>query len=244
MLRFGPWWRSAEAAERANPLGLSSHSSRSARGDCVRRRRRRPSNRLARAVCRYKTMSLVMENNSSRARPSCLRDRAAPVTPFHSLARAGCWLFHRSLSTRLVMRSFRGFLGLPLGGVTIVATDEYGGITFGPGADSLNVTRASLREEAQHQCDGAMELLPPAGVAAIAPHMVGLRPISNSRANGRVCRRGTGGVQSRFGGAVNRCRDRADLRQDFVSVPRMASRLSWRRAAPTQRKSSRITGLR
>jgi len=55
------------------------------------------------------------------------------------------------------------FLGLPLGGATISPTDEYGGLTFAPGADSLNVTRASLREEAQSQCDGAMELLPPAG---------------------------------------------------------------------------------
>jgi hypothetical protein len=55
------------------------------------------------------------------------------------------------------------FLGLPLGGATIVATDDYGGLTFAPGADRLNVTRASLREEAQSQCDWAMDLLPPAG---------------------------------------------------------------------------------
>jgi len=61
------------------------------------------------------------------------------------------------------------FLGLPLGGATISPTDEYGGLTFAPGADSLNVTRASLREEAQSQCDGAMELLPLRDVAAIVP---------------------------------------------------------------------------
>jgi hypothetical protein len=105
-----------------------------------------------------------MGNKGSLASPlSCLRDDAAGARPVMS-CEAGAVLavspiaIHESGHT-IVSR----FLGLPLGGVTIVPTDEYGGLTFGPGADSLNVTRASLREEAQHQCDGAMELLPPAG---------------------------------------------------------------------------------
>jgi hypothetical protein len=108
----------------------------------------------------------MMENDSSRAFavPSCtvMRDVAAAARPCLSSGTgsslASAISYHESGHT-IVSR----FLGLPLGDVTIVPTDEYGGLTFGPGADSLNVTRASLREEAQHQCEWAMELLPPAG---------------------------------------------------------------------------------
>jgi hypothetical protein len=106
----------------------------------------------------------MMRNDSSRAAvPSCRLRDVAVARPLMSW-RAGDVLavspiaIHESGHT-IVSR----WLGLPLGGATIVQTDEYGGLVFGPGADSLNVTRTSLREEAQLQCDGAMELLPPAG---------------------------------------------------------------------------------
>jgi hypothetical protein len=106
-----------------------------------------------------------MENDSSRSQagPSCaLRDAAAPGRLLSSepggLLAVSAIAWHEA-GHAIVTR----FCGLPLGGATIVATDDYGGLTFAPGADSLNVTRAALREEAQHQCDGAMELLPPAG---------------------------------------------------------------------------------
>jgi len=104
-----------------------------------------------------------MENNSSRARPSCLRDRAAPVRAFDSFGTGGLLAVSPIAIHEAGHATVSRFLGLPLGGVTIVATDEYGGLTFAPGADSLHVTRAALREEAQSQCDGAMDLVPPAG---------------------------------------------------------------------------------
>ena len=105
-----------------------------------------------------------MENDPSLASdaPSCasLRDVAAPArAPLDTGGLLASAIAIHEAGHAIVSR----FLGLPLGGATIVPTGEYGGLTFGPGEDSLNVTRASLREEAQHQCDGAMELLPPAG---------------------------------------------------------------------------------
>ena len=94
--------------------------------------------------------------------PPSLRD-AAPARPCFSPGTGGLLavspIAWHEAGHAIVSR----WLGLPLGGITIIPTDEYGGITFGPEADCLNVTRAALREEAQHQCDGAMELLPPAG---------------------------------------------------------------------------------
>jgi hypothetical protein len=80
-------------------------------------------------------------NDPSRARivPSCaVRDRAAAPTPFTSLEGVGGVLasaiaYHES-GHAVVSR----FLGLPLGGATIVATDDYGGLTFAPGAYRLN----------------------------------------------------------------------------------------------------------
>ena len=109
-----------------------------------------------------------MENDPSRAFavPSCaaMRDVARVAPPVFSLAGASDVLAVSPIAIHesghvVVSR----FLGLPLGGATITPTDDYGGLVFGPGADSLNVTRASLREEAQSQCDGAMDLVPPAG---------------------------------------------------------------------------------
>jgi hypothetical protein len=55
------------------------------------------------------------------------------------------------------------YLGLPLGGATIVPTDDYGGLTFPPGTDRLNVTAATIREQAERECKDARGLMPPAG---------------------------------------------------------------------------------
>jgi hypothetical protein len=111
-------------------------------------------------------MSPIMGNKSSLASPlSCLRDDATSARSLMS------WGADAVLAVSPIAIHESGhaivsrWLGLPIGGATIMAADDddYGGITFGPGADRLNVTRASLREEAQRQCDGATELLPPAG---------------------------------------------------------------------------------
>jgi hypothetical protein len=108
-----------------------------------------------------------MENNPSLASdaPSCasLRDVAAPARPCLSSGTGGLLAVSAIAYHEAAHCVVARYLGTPIGGATIVATYEYGGITFGPGVDSINVTRASLREEAQSQCDGAMDLVPPAG---------------------------------------------------------------------------------
>jgi hypothetical protein len=52
------------------------------------------------------------------------------------------------------------FLGLPVAGVTLVASADYAGLCFGPDTDPNKVTAAMLREEAKRHCNDATELLP------------------------------------------------------------------------------------
>jgi len=52
------------------------------------------------------------------------------------------------------------FLGLPIGGATIVASADFGGLCFSPDTDPNKVTATALREEAESRCNDAMTLLP------------------------------------------------------------------------------------
>jgi hypothetical protein len=96
--------------------------------------------------------------------PSCasLRDRPAPARVL-SLDTGGL------LAVSVIAWHEAGhcvvarYLGLPLGGATIVPTDDYGGLTFPPGTDRLNVTAATIREQAERECKDARGLMPPAG---------------------------------------------------------------------------------
>jgi hypothetical protein len=106
-----------------------------------------------------------MRNDSSRANlaslsPASLRDVRAAPTPVFSLAGVGDVLpspiaIHES-SHCVVAR----YLGLPIAGVTIVASADYAGLCFGPNTDPSKVTSSVLREEAERRCNDAMELFP------------------------------------------------------------------------------------
>jgi len=106
-----------------------------------------------------------MENDPSRSQagPSCaLRDVAAGARPL-SLG-ADAWLAVSAIAWHeaghcVVAR----YLGLPIGGADIVPNGDFGGLTYPPGADRLNVTGAAIREEAERQCDDARGLMPLAG---------------------------------------------------------------------------------
>jgi hypothetical protein len=105
-----------------------------------------------------------MENEPSLASPlSCLREDAAGARPVMSCG-AGAVLAVSAIAWHeaghcVVAR----YLGMPIGGATIVPSGDFGGLTFPPGTDRLNVTGAAIREEAERQCDDARGLMPPAG---------------------------------------------------------------------------------
>lgn len=52
------------------------------------------------------------------------------------------------------------FLGLPIAGVTIVASADFDGLCFGPDTDPSHVTATVLREDAERRCNEAITLLP------------------------------------------------------------------------------------
>jgi len=52
------------------------------------------------------------------------------------------------------------YLGLPVAGVTLVASADYAGLCYGPDTDPSKVTPTVLREEAERRCNNATELLP------------------------------------------------------------------------------------
>jgi len=56
------------------------------------------------------------------------------------------------------------YLGLPVAGVTLVASADYAGLCFGPDTDPSKVTSSVLREEAERRCNDATELLPLPGM--------------------------------------------------------------------------------
>ena len=105
-----------------------------------------------------------MKNNSSRAAvPSCrLRDVAAAARLF--VMEAGGSLAVSPIAVHeaahAIVAIFHGGL---IGGATIVPTNDHGGLMFPLDADPINVTAATIREQAERECKDARGLMPPAG---------------------------------------------------------------------------------
>jgi hypothetical protein len=108
-------------------------------------------------------MSRMMENESSRDSswpfsPSLRDVRAAPGVDLSCCAGRGALspIALHEAGHAVVAR----FLGLPIAGVTIIASADFEGLTFGLDTDSSHVTATALRQEAERRCNDAMTLLP------------------------------------------------------------------------------------
>jgi hypothetical protein len=107
----------------------------------------------------------MTDNSSPAGSLSCLREGAAVARPLlMSWWRTGGVLAVSPIAVHeaghcVVAR----YLGRPLAGATIIPNGDFGGLTFPPGEDPINVTGSAIREDAERQCDDARGLMPLAG---------------------------------------------------------------------------------
>jgi len=102
-----------------------------------------------------------MGNNSSPAGPlSCLREDAAVGRRVMSCAAADVLAVSPIAIHEAAHATVARYLGLPVAGVTIIASADFAGLCYAPDTDPNEVTPAMLREEAERRCDDAMTVLP------------------------------------------------------------------------------------